>query len=455
MSENVHTLLIVEDDAGLQKQLRWSFEDYIVVPATDKATALAALRRHEPAVVLQDLGLPPDPAGTREGFTVLTEILHQAPHTKVIVITGNGDKDNALNAIGLGAYDFCPKPLDVDVLRIIVERAFRMHELEMENRKLKSQPDTKMDGIIAKSDSMLKICRLVEKLSVTNATILLLGETGTGKELFARALHRLSPRHDGPFIAINCAAIPETLLESELFGYEKGAYTGASKQTRGKLELAHGGTLLLDEIGDMPLQLQAKMLRFLQERVLERVGGREEIAVDVRIVCATHQDIQAFIPQGRFREDLYYRISEVVLKIPPLRERPGDVVLLARHFFEQAIKRHGRPLQGFTPAALQAIESNAWRGNVRELENTINSAVIVADDRQITPKDLGLEPGDGQTEIITLRQARMAAEKHAIQQAMARADGKIAQVADILGITRPTLYDLMEKLDMGKPSETR
>ena len=454
MSEDVHTLLIVEDDAGLQKQLRWSFEDYAVVQATDKPAALAALRRHEPAVVLQDLGLPPAPAGTREGFAALSEILHQAPHTKVIVITGNGDKDNALRAIGLGAYDFCPKPLDVDVLRIIVARAFRMHELEKENRTLRSQPDTPMEGIIANSDSMLKICRLVEKLSVTNATILLLGETGTGKELFARALHRLSPRHAGPFIAINCAAIPDTLLESELFGYEKGAYTGASKQTKGKLELAHGGTLLLDEIGDMPLALQAKMLRFLQERVLERVGGREEISVDVRIVCATHQDIQAFIPQGRFREDLYYRISEVVLKIPPLRERSGDVMLLARHFFEQAIKRHGRPLQGFTPAALQAIEANVWRGNVRELENTINSAVIVADGQQITPKDLGLEPVDGQAEIITLRQARMAAEKHAIQQALARTNGKLAQVADILGITRPTLYDLMEKLGMGKPSET-
>ncbi|MHB8425891.1 MAG: PEP-CTERM-box response regulator transcription factor [Gammaproteobacteria bacterium] len=453
--KSVRTLLIVEDDPGLQSQLRWSFEDYNAVTAGDQSTALVALRRHDPAVVLQDLGLPPDPAGTSEGFAALAEILRQAPYTKIIVITGNGDRDNALRSIGLGAYDFCSKPLDVDVLRIIVTRAFQLHELEAENRALKTQSVLPLEGIIASSDVMLNICRLVEKVSITKATILLLGETGTGKELFARALHRLSPRREGPFVAINCAAIPETLLESELFGYEKGAYTGASKQTKGKIEHAHGGTLLLDEIGDMPLALQAKLLRFLQERVLERVGGREEIPVDVRIVCATHQELPTLIREGRFREDLYYRISEVVFKIPPLRERPGDAVLLARHFLEQAIKRHGRPLRGFTPEALQAIELHPWKGNVRELENTINSAVIMADGSQITQKDLGLEMNPGEGGVLTLRQVRTAAEKQAIQQALSRAAGNLTHVAELLGITRPTLYDLMDKLGLSKPGDTR
>ncbi len=453
--KSVRTLLIVEDDPGLQSQLRWSFEDYNAVTAGDQSTALVALRRHEPAVVLQDLGLPPDPAGTSEGFAALAEILHQAPYTKIIVITGNGDRDNALRSIGLGAYDFCSKPLDVDVMRIIVTRAFQLHELEAENRALKTQSVLPLEGIIASSDAMLNICRLVEKVSITKATILLLGETGTGKELFARALHRLSPRRDGPFVAINCAAIPETLLESELFGYEKGAYTGASKQTKGKIEHAHGGTLLLDEIGDMPLALQAKLLRFLQERVLERVGGREEIPVDVRIVCATHQELPTLIREGRFREDLYYRISEVVFKIPPLRERPGDAVLLARHFLGQAIKRHGRPLRGFTPEALQVIEMHPWKGNVRELENTINSAVIMADGSQITQKDLGLEMSSGDGGVLTLRQVRTAAEKQAIQQALSRAAGNLTHVAELLGITRPTLYDLMDKLGLSKPGDTR
>ena len=454
MSPSLRTLLIVEDDPGLQSQLRWSFEDYNAVTAVDQPAALAAMRRHAPAVVLQDLGLPPDPAGTSEGFAALTEILRLAPHTKVIVITGNGDRDNALRSIGLGAYDFCSKPLDVDMLRVIVARAFQMHDLEAENLRLKTRSVAPLEGIIASSDPMLKMCRLVEKLGPTNATILLLGETGTGKELFARALHRLSGRHAGPFVAINCAAIPEPLLESELFGYEKGAYTGANKQTIGKIEHANGGTLLLDEIGDMTPALQTKLLRFLQERVLERVGGREEIPVDVRIVCATHQDLPMLIREGRFREDLYYRISEVVLKIPPLRERPGDAVLLAHHFLEQAVKRHGRALRGFTPEALQAIELHPWKGNVREMENAVNSAVIMADGSQITLKDMGLEayPADGA--MPTLRQVRCDAEKQAIQKALARADGNLTQVAELLGITRPTLYDLMDKLGIDKPGDS-
>ncbi len=455
MTESARTLLIVEDDPGLQSQLRWSFDSYNVIIAGDQAAALAEVRRHEPAVVLQDLGLPPDPTGTSEGFASLLEILRQAPYTKIIVITGNGDRDNALRSIELGAYDFCSKPLDVEVLRIIAARAFQLHELEVENHSFKGLSASLLDGIIAKSESMLSLCRLIEKVSNTNATVLLLGETGTGKELFARALHRLSPRRDATFTAINCAAIPENLLESELFGYEKGAYTGASKQTKGKIELAQGGTLLLDEIGDMPLALQAKLLRFLQERVLERVGGREEIPVDVRIVCATHQDLQALIHAGRFREDLYYRISEVVMTIPPLRERNGDAVLLARHFLELAVKRHGRPIRSFTPEALRAIDKHHWKGNVRELENAINSAVIMTDGSQITPNDLGLAAVPGDENIPTLRQARMAAEKRAIQQALARTEGNLSRVADLLGITRPTLYDLLEKLGFDKPGDAR
>ncbi|MGH8280211.1 MAG: PEP-CTERM-box response regulator transcription factor [Gammaproteobacteria bacterium] len=450
MSTSPATLLVVEDDPGLQRQLRWSFDDYEVVVAGDRASALTAMRRHEPAVVLQDLGLPPDPAGTREGFASVTEILRENPYTKVIVITGNGDRENALRSIGLGAYDFCSKPLDLDVLHLIVTRAFGLYDLERRNRELDAPPSGVLDGVVAASDSMLQVCRLAEKLSATNATVLLLGETGTGKELLARALHRLSARRDKPFIAINCAAIPETLLESELFGYEKGAYTGASRQTPGKIELAHRGTLLLDEIGDMPVPLQTKLLRFLQERVFERVGGREQIAVDVRIICATHQDLSALIKEGRFREDFYYRVSEVTIRIPPLRERPGDATLLARHFLRQAAKRHGKGLRGFAPDALQAVEAYAWNGNVRELENRVNSAVIMAEGPQITIANLALPAPADHARVPTLNESRTLSDRRAVQLALVAADGKITRAAELLGITRPTLYDLMEKLGLNK-----
>lgn len=451
MVDRADTLLIVEDDVGLQKQLRWSFDGYNVVAAEDRSTALTMLRRHEPAVVLQDLGLPPDPTGTKEGFATLRDILREAPYTKVIVITGNGDRDNAVASIAMGAYDFCAKPLDLEVLRLIVTRAFKLHELEEENQRLSAPSGTPLDGIIGASDAMLRACRLVEKVGPTDATILLLGETGTGKELFARALHRLSARSDGPFVAINCAAIPETLLEAELFGYERGSYTGAERQTKGKIELANGGTLLLDEIGDMATALQTKLLRFLQERTLERIGGREEISVDVRIVCATHQDLGGLIGAGRFREDFYYRISEVKVAIPPLRERAGDAAILARYFLKQAAARHGRAVRGFSPDALRAIETHEWKGNVRELENTINSAVIICDGTQITEEELGLATAGGETQITTLRQARADAEKVAVQRALAVSDGNLARAADLLGITRPTLYDLMERLGIERP----
>ncbi|TAL89862.1 MAG: PEP-CTERM-box response regulator transcription factor [Rhodanobacter sp.] len=452
MSEPRRRLLIVEDDVGLQRQLRWSFEDYAVAMAGDRPTALDLLRSHEPAVVLQDLGLPPDAAGTTEGFATITDTLQQAPNTKIIVVTGNGDRDNAVKSIGCGAYDFCSKPLDLDVLRLIVERAFRVHELEAENHKLKSQSVATLEGIIGSSEVMRDACRLVEKVSPSNATVLLLGETGTGKELFARAVHRLSTRRDGPFVAINCAAIPEPLLEAELFGYEKGAYTGAHKQTKGKIELATGGSLLLDEIGDMPLALQAKLLRFFQERVVERIGGRELIPVDVRVICATHQDLQAMIRAGRFREDLFYRVSEVSILLPPLRDRIGDAVLLARYFLEQAASRHGRKIHGFTVKALKAIEAYPWHGNVRELENAVNSAVIMADRKQIGVEELHLGAISG-GDALDLHAVRAAAEKRAIERAMSQAGSNLTRVAGLLGISRPTLYDLLDKYGLKKTAD--
>ena len=452
MSTPARKLLVIEDDPGLQTQLRWSFEDYDVLVAGDRESALALLLEHKPAVVLQDLGLPPDPSGTTEGFATLAEILEQAPHTKVIVVTGNGDRDNAVASIGCGAFDFCSKPLDLEMLRLIVSRAFRMHELEAENRTLRTESTTVLEGIIGASEVMADACRLVEKVGPSNATVMLLGETGTGKELFARAVHRQSARRDGPFVAINCAAIPEPLLEAELFGYEKGAYTGAHKQTKGKIELAVNGTLLLDEIGDMPPALQAKLLRFLQERTIERIGGREAIPVDLRIICATHQDLRALIQQGRFREDLFYRVSEVSIRLPPLRDRVGDAALLARHFLGQAAARHGRTIRGFSAQALKAIEAHPWPGNVRELENVVNSAVIMADTKQIGLAELHLGTA-GDEDFMSLRQVRIEAETRAIQRAMSKAGGNLSRVAELLGVSRPTLYDLLDKYGLKKTAD--
>ena len=364
-------LLLVEDDLGLQKQLKWSFDDLEVVVAGDREAALAAVRRYEPPVVTLDLGLPPDADCANEGLATLEQILALAPSTKVIVVSGNQDRANAVKAVALGAYDFYHKPIEPEILRLIVNRAFHLHQLEAENRKLQVRQRTALQGIITGSVVMQKICRTVEKVAPVDATVLLLGDSGTGKELFARGLHDLSPRVSQRFVAINCAAIPENLLESELFGYEKGAFTGASKQTKGKIEYADHGTLFLDEVGDLPFPLQAKLLRFLQERVVERLGGREEIAVDVRVVCATHQDLRRLIEQGRFREDLFYRISEITINIPPLKEREGDALLLAHAFLERYNAQYTKALKGFTPDACAAIEAHAWPGNVREMENCI------------------------------------------------------------------------------------
>jgi two-component system NtrC family response regulator len=450
MSDEVQRpLLIVEDDPALQKQMRWSFDRFETVAASDRESALLQIRRHQPAVVTMDLGLPPDPDSTSEGFRLLEQILAVAPDTKIVVLTGQNDRTNALRAIELGAYDFFAKPFEPELLGLTIDRAFRLHDLQQENRRLQAmrQPDA-MSGIITRDPEMLRVCRMVEKVANTNATILILGESGTGKELLARGLHQSSPRRNERFVAINCAAIPENLLESELFGYEKGAFTGAVKTTPGKIELANGGTLFLDEIGDLPLALQAKLLRFLQERVLERVGGRQEIAVDLRIVGATHQDLKELIKTGRFREDLYYRLAEIVTTIPPLRQRLGDPALLANVFIRRFAQEHHRGTMSLTAEALGAIETQPWPGNVRELENYIKRAVIMAEGSQITAEDLGLvgEPDDPLA--FDLRTIREEAEKGAVITVLARANGNVVKAAELLGISRPTLYDLMHRFGL-------
>jgi two-component system NtrC family response regulator len=439
-------MLIIEDDPGLQKQLRWSFDAYDVIIAGDREAALAQIRRHEPAVVTMDLGLPPDPDGATEGLATLQQMLALAPDTKVIVLTGNQDHDNAVKAIGLGAYDFHQKPFDQDMLALVVQRAFYLHALQLKNRQLmQNQADSPVAGLISRDPGMLKVCRSVEKVAPSSASVMLLGESGTGKEVLARALHQFSPRRDKRFVAINCAAIPENLLESELFGYEKGAFTGAAKQTVGKIEMASGGTFFLDEIGDLPMALQAKLLRFLQERVIERVGGRTEIPVDVRIVCATHQNLKDLATVGRFREDLYYRLSEIVVTIPPLRDRIGDAALLAHFFKNKFSQKEGRSSLNFSPEALAQIEAYAWPGNVREMENCIKRAVIMVDGSQIGTDDLGLSTVPMPEEPLNLRQVRDEAEQRALVKALARVDGNVAKAAELLGISRPTLYDLMAR----------
>lgn len=452
MPEACRRLLIVEDDPGLQSQMRWCFDsDIEVVLADDAASALAALRRHEPQVVTLDLGLPPDPGGSEEGFRLLEQILEHAPRTKVIVVTGREEPEHATRAIGLGASDFYQKPVEGDTLQFVVDRAFFVRELEDENRRLQEATgSTPLDGIIATSEPMLRLCRSIEKIAPIDVTVLIQGETGTGKELVARSLHRLSGRSGGPFVAINCAAIPENLLESELFGYEKGAFTGASAQKKGKIEFASGGTLFLDEIGDMPLPLQVKMLRFLQERVVERIGGHTPIPVDVRVLCATHRDLQAMIGEERFREDLYYRVSEVRLAVPPLRERIGDPLLLAHALLRRFVAEHGLGSVRFTQEALDAIEAWDWPGNVREMENRIKRAVILCDANRVTPEDLELSaPARGEAHPLNLRQVREEAEREAVVRALASSDQNISQAARLLGITRPTLYNLLHKFGLG------
>ncbi|ONF95838.1 PEP-CTERM-box response regulator transcription factor [Sphingomonas jeddahensis] len=436
-------LLIVEDDPGLQRQLRWAYDGYDVIVAGDRAGAIEALRAEEPAVVTLDLGLPPDPDGTSEGFALLAEILQLKPSTKVIVASGHGARESALQAIADGAWDFYQKPIDIDALGLIVERAFHVHDLEVENRRLAaSGAAPALGGLITAAPEMIKVMRTVERVAPADVSVMLLGASGTGKELLARGLHDASPRSGGAFVAINCAAIPETLLESELFGHEKGAFTGAVKTTPGKIEQAGGGTLFLDEIGDVPLPLQVKLLRFLQERVIERIGGRRAIPVDTRIVCATHRDVDAMVADGSFREDLYYRLAEIVVRIPALAERPGDAALLAKHFVTRYAAAMNPAVTGLSSDARAAIDAHDWPGNVRELENRVKRAVIMADGKAVTAADLDLTDPD--TMPINLRAVRETADRRAIRQALARADGNISQTARLLGVSRPTLYDLLK-----------
>ena len=442
------TILLVEDDIGLQKQLKWSVSQFNFVSASTREKAVELLATYSPSVVLLDLGLPPDEDGVSEGLATLEEILSIAPETKVIVLTGNQDRENAVKAIDLGAYDFCQKPFDPKTVGLIVARAINLRELEIENVRLKQSRPAELRGILTADPHMRDLCRNVERVADTGATVLIAGESGTGKELVARALHEQSGRKHGNMVAINCAAIPDNLLESELFGYEKGAYTGAAKQTQGKIELANNGTLFLDEIGDLPLNLQAKLLRFLQERKIERLGGRETIPVDVRVICATHQDIQSLIAKGLFREDLYYRLSEIVLKLPALRNRPADISLLAQAFLTKFATQQDRQISGFRADAASALRAYAWPGNVRELENVIKRAVIMADGSHVSAADLGLPSSAQEASVCTLKEAREEAERAAIVTAMARAGGNIMKASGLLGVTRPTMYDLLNRYGM-------
>ncbi len=451
MSDTKPKLLIVEDDEGLQRQLRWAYEEYEVIAATNRAAAIDAVRALEPAVVTLDLGLPPDPDGVSEGFAALAGILALKPDTKVIVASGHGARESALRAIANGAYDFYAKPIDIDELGLIVSRAFRLHALEAENRRLLDQGGrdrTVLGGMITAAPEMLKVARTIERVANADVSVMLLGASGTGKELLARGLHDVSERASRRFVAINCAAIPENLLEAELFGYEKGAFTGAIKTTEGRIEQAQGGTLFLDEVGDIPLSLQVKLLRFLQERVIVRIGGRRPIPVDTRIVCATHQDLNRMIAEGSFREDLYYRLAEIVVRIPTLAERTGDAALLARHFLKRFAPAMNPLVQNFAPDALAAIDAWGWPGNVRELENRMKRAVIMADDRLLRAADLDLTTGDAETVPISLKAAREATDRRMLRSALSRTDGNISGAARLLGISRPTLYDLLRQYGM-------
>ena len=452
MAEHKPKLLIVEDDAGLQAQLKWAYDDFDVTIVGDRASAIAALRADEPPVVTLDLGLPPDPDGTSEGFAVLEEIMAIKPDTKVIVASGHGARESALNAIERGAYDFYQKPVDIEQLGLIVRRAFNLHLIETENRALQARAgdgNTVLGGLITAAPEMVRVARTIERVANTNVSVMLLGASGTGKELLAKGLHDASDRKDGAFVAINCAAIPENLLESELFGHEKGAFTGAVKTTEGKIEQANGGTLFLDEVGDIPLPLQVKLLRFLQERTIERIGGRKSIAVDTRIVCATHQDLEAMIEDGRFREDLFYRLAEIVVKIPSLAERPGDAALLAKAFIKRFAKEMNPQVKGFAADALAAIDGWNWPGNVRELENRVKRAVIMAEGKLVGAEDLDLESEEEEeAQHLNLKGAREQSDRKVIRHALARTEGNISNTAKLLGISRPTLYDLLKQYDL-------
>jgi len=440
------SLLVVDDDTGIQRQLRWAFDDYATTTCGDREAALAAVRKAEPAVVLLDLGLPPDPDGPGEGMAALREILAERPDARVIVLTGQKERAYALKAVSLGAYDFYQKPVDIDELRVIVSRAAYLRDLARESRAQQAEAGrSAVPDLITTSPAMQRVADQIARFADPNVAVLITGESGTGKELLANGLHALSKRRERAYVAINCAAIPENLLESELFGYEKGAFTGAHKTTVGKFEQAHGGTLLLDEVGDLPLSLQAKLLRVLQDHRIQRIGGRKSIDVDFRLVAATNKDLEKLVETGAFREDLYYRISEVRVRIPPLRERPEDAVLIAESFLVTWTAEQGLRRVGLSPEALDAIREHTWPGNVRELQNRVKRAAISADGA-ITAGDLELaEPEPSEGPATSLREARRSAEVSAIRDALRRANGNISETARLLGVSRPKLYQLLSE----------
>jgi two-component system NtrC family response regulator len=457
MSDNaaaLESLLIVEDDPGLRRQYRWLFPELRVSDAGTRQEAIAAIRRQPVSVAIVDLGLPPYPDDVIEGLATLAAIRELSPATKVVIATGQDGREHALKSVELGAYDFYQKPVDPEVLRLIVERARKFFDLETENRRLaEARAASPIEGIVGSSPQMLAVLRIIEKIAPSDISVMLLGESGTGKELLAHAVHALSPRAKGPFVALSCAAIPEALFESELFGHERGAFTGAVKQTPGKIESANNGTLFLDEIGDVPQPIQVKLLRFLQNQVVERIGGRRPIQVDVRIVCATHQNLPQLIADGRFREDLFYRLNEVTVQVPPLRERVGDAGLLANYFLGRFAAEFGRPVRAFTPDALRAVQAHTWRGNVRELENVIKRATIMASGPLISRADLELERGAEPGLSLNLREARLRAEAQVLRQALAQTGSNVSQAAKLLGVSRPTLYDLMRQHGLGPDTE--
>ncbi|MBA2588383.1 MAG: PEP-CTERM-box response regulator transcription factor [Alphaproteobacteria bacterium] len=436
-------VLLVEDDLGLQKQMRWALSPYVVDVAGSRVEALEKIGNSTFRVVILDLGLPPDENGASEGLKTLDEILNAAPRIKVIVASGNVERANAVKAVANGAFDFIAKPIDSEILKLVISRALRMSELEEENTQLRELSAGGNDGLVYASPKMTQIARMLDRVGPMDVSVLLTGETGTGKDVMARALHQVSRRKAQPFIAINCASIPENLLESELFGHERGAFTGAVKRTHGKFEMADQGTLFLDEIGDMPMPLQAKLLRFLQERRLERVGGRESITVDVRLITATNQKLEKLIAEGKFREDLYYRINDVLIDLPALRERETDSVLLAQYFLNKFNKALSKHVAGFTDDALGAISRHSWPGNVRELESRVKRAVIMAESKRITAQDLDLEAAVGAFRDLNMRKEVENLEKRLVAEALACTDGNISKAAKLLGISRPHLYSLI------------
>jgi two-component system NtrC family response regulator len=445
MSEPRATILVLDDDEGVRTQYRWLLARYRVLSAGNREEALDVFERERPAIAIVDLGLPPDPDGASEGLASLRQLLEVAPESKIIVVTGNESREHAVSAISWGAYDFFCKPVDPDLLGLIVDRAVGVFELEQERRRLLAiAPQSPIAGILGSSPQMLKVLRDVERVSKTDISVLLLGESGTGKELIAHAIHRMGVRASKPFVALNCAAIPEGLLEAELFGYERGSFTGAVKQNIGKIERANYGTLFLDEVGDIPLSMQVKLLRFLEDQMIERLGGRQPIKIDTRIVCATNQDIKKLIADGRFREDLYYRINELSVLIPPLRDREGDALLLATYFVKKYGAQFSRALKGLSPDAIVAIREHPWPGNVRELENRIKRAAVMCEGASVRAGDLDL--ATPKTALsLDLREARRRAERDAIETALAQAQGSVSRTAKLLGVSRPTLYDLAEE----------